>query len=59
MKRLNGKTRLVVTHNLSVCRHASRIWLLKDGRLAEQGTFEQVSQLPLFSALYASFSQRN
>ena len=37
-----GKTRVLVTHNLSYLNRVDRILVLQDGRLVEQGTLEDL-----------------
>lgn len=37
-----GKTTLIATHRLSAVMHADRIIVLEDGRIAEEGTHEQL-----------------
>ena len=37
---LDGRTSLVIAHRLSTVRHADKIYVLKRGELAEQGTHE-------------------
>ena len=37
-----GCTRIVIAHRLSTIRHCDRIVLLKDGRIAEDGTYEEL-----------------
>ena len=36
-------TRIVIAHRLSTIRRADRIYVLSDGRIAQQGTFEELS----------------
>ena len=39
-----GRTVVVVAHRLSTVRHANKIIVLHEGRIAEQGTHEQLSR---------------
>jgi ATP-binding cassette subfamily B protein len=39
---LSGRTAIVIAHRLSTIRQASRIVVLEHGRIAEQGTHEQL-----------------
>lgn len=43
IRRLKGqKTLIVIAHRLTTVRHCDRIYRLKDGRIAEQGSYEEV-----------------
>ena len=47
-------TRIVIAHRLSTIRHADRIIYLKDGKVAEDGTYEElIAKDGLFAALVA------
>jgi ABC-type multidrug transport system fused ATPase/permease subunit len=41
---LNGRTAIVIAHRLSTVRNASRIYVIDDGVIAEQGTHEELLQ---------------
>ncbi|KAB8330853.1 NHLP bacteriocin export ABC transporter permease/ATPase subunit [Scytonema tolypothrichoides VB-61278] len=47
-------TRIAIAHRFSTIRHANRIYVLQDGRVVQQGNFEQLaSQQGLFAQLMA------
>ena len=39
---MKGKTSLVIAHRLGTIKQADQIMVLKDGRIAEQGTHEEL-----------------
>lgn len=47
-KKRGEQTLLIITHRISVCREADRILVMRDGRLAEQGSHEQLIEQPGF-----------
>jgi ABC-type multidrug transport system fused ATPase/permease subunit len=50
---MRGRTTLVIAHRLSTIQNADRILVLRDGVIAEQGTFnELLAQKGFFSYLY-------
>jgi ATP-binding cassette subfamily B protein/subfamily B ATP-binding cassette protein MsbA len=50
---MRGRTTLVIAHRLSTIQNADRILVLRDGQIAEQGTFgELLSQGGFFGYLY-------
>lgn len=42
------QTLLIITHRISVCRQADRVFVIQDGRLSAQGTHEQLQKQPGF-----------
>ena len=56
MGTLKHKTRLLVTHQLQYAQHADHIIFIQDGRITEQGPFEQlIRDDKSFAALIASY----
>ena len=50
---MRGRTTLVIAHRLSTIQNADRILVLRDGEIAEQGTFDELlSRGGFFSYLY-------
>ena len=37
-----GKTAVIISHRVGLCRYADRILVMKEGRLCESGSFEQL-----------------
>ena len=54
-----GRTVIMIAHRLSTVVDADRIFVLKEGRLAEDGTFAELSQRSgsLFSAMWKDYQQ--
>ena len=42
----NGRTVISIAHRLSTIRSADRIAVLQDGKIVEEGTFEELSEKP-------------
>lgn len=57
---MRGRTTFVIAHRLSTIRHADRVVVLRDGTVAEQGTFDDlVARGGAFTRLYeAQFGRR-
>ena len=54
---LGGKTRVLVTHGVTYLPHTDHIIVLKDGRVSEQGSYEDlVEQKGAFSAFLEEYS---
>lgn len=53
-----GKTVIMIAHRLSTVVNADKIFVLKDGRLAEQGKFEELTQAGgLFATMWKDYQQ--
>ena len=54
-----GRTVIMIAHRLSTVVDADRIFVLKEGRLAEDGTFAELSQRSgsLFSTMWKNYQQ--
>lgn len=53
-KSFAGKTLVVIAHRLSTVRHVDRIFVLQEGRLAEQGSFlELIEKNGIFAKMWA------
>lgn len=49
---VNGKTLLVIAHRLNTIRNADQILVISDGKIAQNGTHEQLMQV---SGIYKEF----
>jgi ATP-binding cassette subfamily C protein len=50
---LKGRTTLIIAHRLSAVRQADRVYVLEDGRVAEQGRHEDLINADgLYATLY-------
>ncbi len=53
-----GKTVIMIAHRLSTVVNTDKIFVLKDGRLAEQGKFEELTQAGgLFATMWKDYQQ--
>ena len=53
MELAGKRTIIVIAHRLSTVRRADRILVFKNGRIVQQGTHRQLSQMPgLYKDLY-------
>ena len=51
-----GKTVLLIAHRLSTVAHADRIFVLKDGQIAESGSFRELSEATgVFSSMWKDY----
>ena len=48
-------TRIVIAHRLSTIREADRIVVIDDGRVAEQGSFEELMEM---NGMFAQLAKR-
>ena len=53
LKQLKGKTVILVTHGLQYLKHADHIYVMEDGSIAKQGSFEEIKD----TELYTKFTQ--
>ena len=44
-KRMRGRTSFIIAHRLATIRHAARLVVIADGRVAESGTHEELSAI--------------
>lgn len=53
-----GRTVIMIAHRLSTIVGADRIFVLKDGAIAEQGTYEELMrQDSIFSTMWSNYKQ--
>ena len=54
-----GRTVIMIAHRLSTVANADRIFVLKEGRLAESGTFAELSERAdsLFGTMWKDYQQ--
>ena len=48
MKQLKGKTVILVTHSLQNLKKADYIYVMDQGEIAEEGTFEEIKDTELY-----------
>ncbi len=39
---IQGKTSVIISHRVGICRHADKVVVMKDGKVAECGSHEQL-----------------
>ena len=55
-----GRTSLIIAHRLSTIKDADRILAMKDGRIVESGTHDELLQLNgVYAQLYTAQSNRH
>jgi ATP-binding cassette subfamily B protein len=47
-KKRGEQTLIIITHRISVCRNADRVFVMQEGRLSAQGTHEELESRPGF-----------
>ncbi len=52
-----GRTLIVVAHRLATIRQADRVMLLDDGRIAAEGTHEELLSVPAYTALARAYEE--
>ena len=55
LQQLKSKTRVIVTHAIQYIKYADRVFIMEDGRITKQGTYEEVQDTPLFVELQKTF----
>lgn len=55
---LKSKTVVLVTHNLAISKYADKVILMHEGRVAEEGTFEEIRNQPLFKSNYELYTKQ-
>ncbi len=60
-KMIQGRTAIVIAHRLSTIRKANKIIVLDKGKIAEQGTHDELVQIPngLYAALHEASLEKN
>jgi ABC-type multidrug transport system fused ATPase/permease subunit len=59
LQELADTTRIIITHAIQYTKHADRILVIDEGKIIDQGTYEEVQGCPLFQELKKQFENAN